>query len=186
MIIGWQYEWNFVRGRRSEPGNAPERTPGRVMREAVRRRAMGIILVGMTFAWVHPALAGSLLDEIDGLRGQVVYLDFWASWCIPCRESFPWMQSIAETYGHSGLTVLAVNLDRDHADAERFLERYHPGFAVRFDPQGSLAEHFHVPGMPTSVIIDRHGQLRYTHIGFKAADAPGYEAQVRALLAEPK
>ncbi len=122
--------------------------------------------------------------ELDALHGRVVYLDFWASWCVPCRQSFPWMQNLKETYESRGLTVIAVNLDHDRADAEAFLQRFHPGFQVRFDPEGRWAQQFKVQGMPTSVIIDRNGAARFTHIGFRPADGSAYTHQIEQLLAE--
>jgi len=131
---------------------------------------------------ISSARANPALD-LARYRGRVVYLDFWASWCAPCRQSFPWMQAMKEAYEGEGLTVVAVNLDHDRADAERFLERFRPGFEVRFDPQGALAEQFRVAGMPTSVLIDRHGVPRYTHVGFRTADRAAYESQLRDLLA---
>ncbi len=122
--------------------------------------------------------------ELNELHGRVVYLDFWASWCVPCRQSFPWMQNLKETYESRGLTVIAVNLDHDRADAETFLRRFHPGFQIRFDPEGHWAEQFKVQGMPTSVIIDRSGVARFTHIGFRPADGTTYTHQIEQLLAE--
>lgn len=87
-------------------------------------------------------------------------------------------------YERQGLTVVAVNLDRYREDAERFLEKFPAKFEVRFDPQGKVAEQFKVEGMPTSVIIDRHGVLRFTHIGFRAVDQAAYEDQLHRVLAE--
>jgi hypothetical protein len=81
-------------------------------------------------------------------------------------------------------SVIAINLDHDRADAEQFLQRFHPDFTMQFDPQGSFAEQFKVAGMPTSVIIDRHGVASFTHIGFRPADRDAYENELRALLAE--
>jgi cytochrome c biogenesis protein CcmG/thiol:disulfide interchange protein DsbE len=130
-----------------------------------------------------PVRAGTSLD-LETLRGQVVYLDFWASWCAPCRQSFPWMRTVQAVYVRQGLTVIAVNLDHDRAEAERFLQKYHPDFAVQFDPRGALAERFRVAGMPTSVLIDRHGVERFRHIGFRAVDQASYEQELRELLAE--
>ncbi len=135
---------------------------------------------GLQSALVH---ADSAFD-LNHLRGQVIYVDFWASWCVPCRQSFPWMKQMQQLYEREGLTVVAVNLDRDRADAERFLQRYPPAFSVQFDPQGALAEQYQVAGMPTSVLIDRHGVTRFRHIGFRPADRSSYEREVRLLLAE--
>jgi thiol-disulfide isomerase/thioredoxin len=129
---------------------------------------------------VHAAPSIDLKD----FRGRVVYLDFWASWCAPCLQSFPWMQAMQAAYERRGLTVIAVNLDHYRKDAERFLAKFHPNFDVRFDPQGDVAEQFMVQGMPTGVIIDRHGVLRFTHIGFRPADQAAYEDQLRQVLAE--
>jgi thiol-disulfide isomerase/thioredoxin len=130
-----------------------------------------------------PTQATSTMD-LNQFRGRVVYLDFWASWCGPCRQSFPWMQAVRDQYQAQGLTIVAVNLDRDRADANTFLDRFHPTFDVRFDPKGDLAETYKVHGMPSSVLIDRRGVTRFTHIGFRPIDAPTYEGQLRELLAE--
>ncbi len=88
------------------------------------------------------------------------------------------------TYSGQGLEIIAVNLDVDRADADRFLKQFHPTFDVRFDPKGELAESYKVQGMPSSVLIDRHGVARFTHVGFRPVDAAIYEGQLRELLAE--
>ena len=122
--------------------------------------------------------------DLSALRGRVVYLDFWASWCGPCQQSFPWMDSMQKAYEAQGLTVLAINVDRDRADADRFLKIFHPDFDIRFDPSGSWAEEFKVSGMPTSVLIDRHGAVRFTHVGFWPAQGDVSAQQIRKLLDE--
>jgi hypothetical protein len=94
------------------------------------------------------------------------------------------MQVIESTYEPQGLAVIAVNLDHNRADAERFLKALQPNFKVQFDPQGVLAEQFSVAGMPTSLLIDRHGVLRYTHIGFRAVDRQIRTKEIQQLLAE--
>jgi thiol-disulfide isomerase/thioredoxin len=128
------------------------------------------------------ALAAPL--DVKQWSGRVVYLDFWASWCAPCRQSFPWMQKMQGAYESQGFTVVAINVDQSHADAERFLKRFHSDFQVRFDPAGSLAEQYKVVGMPTSMLLDRHGAVRFTHVGFLPVDEQKYEQQIRELLAE--
>lgn len=130
-----------------------------------------------------PIRAASPVDLAD-LKGRVVYLDFWASWCGPCKQSFPWMQSVANAYRGQGLAIVAVNLDRDRADADKFLDQFKPTFDVRFDPLGESAELYKLKGMPVSLLIDRRGVTRFTHIGFTAADAAECEKQLRELLAE--
>ena len=141
------------------------------------------IFVCIGLVLLTPAWAASPLD-LAALRGHVVYLDFWASWCGPCRQSFPWMQTLKNTYEDQGLTIVAVNLDADRVDAEKFLKQFKPTFDVRFDPEGKLAELYKVKTMPSSVLIDRHGVTRFTHMGFRPVDGAEYETQVRELLAE--
>jgi len=123
-------------------------------------------------------------DGVDAYRGRVVYLDFWASWCAPCRQSFPWMQAMHDAYAQQGLTIIAVNLDINRADAERFLQQYKPQFNVRYDSRGAAAERYRIPGMPTSILIDRHGVTRFSHVGFRPVDRTQYENELRGLLAE--
>ena len=127
--------------------------------------------------------ASSSLD-LGSLRGRVVYLDFWASWCGPCQQSFPWMESMRTAYAAQGLEIVTVNLDSRRADADKFLEKFHPTFDVRFDPKGELAEFYKVRGMPSSLLIDRQGVTRFSHVGFRPIDGALYEGQLRELLAE--
>ena len=122
--------------------------------------------------------------DLQAYRGKVVYVDFWASWCGPCRESFPWMQTLESRYRDQGLVVLGVNLDHERSLADEFLTAYRPAFRVLFDPDAKLAEHFNVQGMPASFLIDRHGKVRFQHVGFHAGQAGVYEHEVQALLGE--
>ncbi len=133
-------------------------------------------------SFATPASAEPL--NLNEWNGRVVYLDFWASWCAPCRQSFPWMQKIKSTFESQGLTVVAVNVDRSRADADRFLAHFHSDFPVRFDPQGTLARQFNITGMPTSVIFDRHGLARFRHVGFLPVSEDQYTLEIRSLLAE--
>lgn len=153
------------------------------IRRELSAMMMRCIFMSICLVLITPTQAASPLD-LTSLRGRVIYLDFWASWCGPCKQSFPWMQSMKETYERQGLTVIAINLDRDRADANKFLEQLKPTFDVRFDPSGELAESYNVEGMPSSVLIDRHGVRRFTHVGFRPIDGTVYEAQLRELLAE--
>jgi thiol-disulfide isomerase/thioredoxin len=150
-----------------------------------RRRPGLIDLMAMAalFAAMTAAASEGPVD-LSSLRGRVVYLDFWASWCAPCRQSFPWMQRMQDAYGTRGLVVLAVDVDLKRQDAERFLATFHPTFALKFDPQGELAEQYKVQGMPTAFVIDRHGVVRFTHIGFRPVDRAMYEAQLQQVLSE--
>jgi hypothetical protein len=94
------------------------------------------------------------------------------------------MEAMKNRYGDQGLEIIAVNLDTDRADADRFLNMFRPTFGVRFDQKGEYAEFYNVHGMPSSVLLDRHGATRFTHVGFRPVDGATYEAQLRGLLAE--
>ena len=130
------------------------------------------------------ASADDLLD-IDAFRGQVVYLDFWASWSAPCRRSFPWMSRMQGELGPDGFIVIAINVDHVHADAERFLQDHIPRFGIVFDPDGRLAEKFGVKGIPTSFLIDRSGRVQWKHEGFRLRDRDALERQIRSLVLAP-
>ena len=120
--------------------------------------------------------------SLDQLNGKVVYLDFWASWCSPCQKSFPWMRALQTKYQGAGLVVVAVNLDQNRDKAEKFLKEFPSNLTVAFDPEGKVAEKYKVQGMPSSYLIDRNGQLYFSHIGFREADADKLESQIRKLL----
>jgi thiol-disulfide isomerase/thioredoxin len=117
--------------------------------------------------------------DLERFRGSVVLLDFWASWCAPCAESFPWMADMARRHGPSGLVVVTVNLDEDRAEAERFLGDTDWPLEVVFDAEGRLAERFALRAMPTSLLWDRDGRLVERREGFRGEQAATYE---RTLL----
>jgi thiol-disulfide isomerase/thioredoxin len=146
-------------------------------------RLVNFCLLLLLFAATRVAHAADSLD-LAPYDGQVVYLDFWASWCVPCRQTFPFMESIQHAHGSEGLHVIAVGVDSEHADAERFLTRFAHPFEVRFDPEGGLASAYRLGAMPASVLIDRHGKVRYSHLGFRQGDAALIEGQLRKLLSE--
>lgn len=135
-------------------------------------------------AEVHlPSLAGQSASLSD-LKGKVVLLDFWASWCGPCRESFPWMSEMQDRYAAQGLEVVAVNLDQEESDAKQFLTQVPVRFTVLVDSQAQMPESFGLIGMPSSYLIDRQGRIRAEHIGFHKRDIEAYEQQIQTLLAE--
>ena len=130
-----------------------------------------------------PALAGQVVD-LSQYKGKVVYLDFWASWCSPCRQSFPFMNDLQSRYGKDGLVIIGVNVDENRKDADSFLQNMTADFKVVYDAGGTLAESYKIPGMPTTLLIDRQGKVRDTRIGFHASQKDNYEAAVRQLLTE--
>ncbi len=129
-----------------------------------------------------PARAGAA--TLQDLRGRVVYLDFWASWCTPCRKSFPWMNEMAARYADQGLEIISVNLDKERALAEKFLREMPASFVVVYDPAGRLAEQYGLIGMPTSYLIDRRGEVRQRHVGFHVRSQDAYESEIQQLLRE--
>jgi cytochrome c biogenesis protein CcmG/thiol:disulfide interchange protein DsbE len=124
--------------------------------------------------------------ELAPVEGRVVWVDFWASWCVPCRRSFPWLNSMHRKYGADGLQIIAVNLDKDRALADKFLAEVPAEFALRFDPAGELAKHFGVQAMPSSYLIDTEGNVLATHAGFRTADTADYERAIEEALAKSR
>ena len=120
--------------------------------------------------------------ELERLRGKVVLLDFWASWCEPCRHSFPWLNEMQAKYADRGLVIIGVNVDRDRADAERFLRDVPAAFHIVYDPAGALASRYDVPGMPSSYVIGPNGDVVGRHVGFRNASRAEREAELQKLL----
>ena len=131
-----------------------------------------------------PTAANETID-LARLRGRVVFVDFWASWCAPCRRSFPWMNALQARYGNQGLAIVGINVDKRRIDAERFLRDVPATFSVVYDAQGSAPAAFDVKGMPSSYVIDRHGVVVAVEEGFHDERRDAIEARIRALLAAP-
>jgi len=117
-------------------------------------------------------------------QGKVIYLDFWASWCVPCRKSLPWMKQMQQAYSEQGLVIIAVNVDAEPELADAFLAKNPIGFKVVFDPRGVIAQQYQLKGMPSSFLIGRDGELKASHVGFFNNQKPRYQAQIEALLAQ--
>ena len=122
--------------------------------------------------------------SLEGLRGKVVLVDFWASWCAPCRQSFPWLREMGSRYGAQGLEVVAIDLDKDRRLADAFLIELAPTFTVAFDPQGKTAEAFGVEAMPSSFLVGRDGRLLVSHPGFDSKDTGAFERRIREEVAK--
>ncbi|MCU7974044.1 TlpA family protein disulfide reductase [Shewanella sp. SW36] len=122
--------------------------------------------------------------SLSEFKGKVVYVDFWASWCGPCRKSFPWMNEIQKKYQDQGLAVVAINLDTDNELAQEFLKQVPANFSVRFNPEGDVARSFDLLGMPSSFMFNRQGQLVQHHVGFYVDKTAEYEQELVNLLKE--
>lgn len=130
----------------------------------------------------------AVLDSLTGdstiVEGKVVYVDFWASWCVPCRASFPWMASLRDRYGDKGLQVVTINLDKDAAAAQKFLKETIASLPVVYDPAGKLAKLYDLQAMPTSFLYARDGTLRLRKEGFVPKETESVEQTIRTLLEE--
>ncbi len=133
-----------------------------------------------------PALDDGRTIRVADYKGKVVYLDFWASWCPPCRESFPFMNELQREFGDKGLQIIAVSVDKVPDDARRFLARYPAQFTAVLDSTWTCPSSYLLQGMPTTYIIDRSGVIRVVQIGFREGDKTGIRRQLLELLNEAK
>ncbi len=121
------------------------------------------------------------------LVGKVIYVDFWASWCEPCKRSMPWMNALQKKHKDSGLAVVAVNLDEKREDADKLLAGLGPvALTVLFDPSGKSAEAFQVNAMPSSYLINRQGKVVIVESGFSSNSVKLIEDTIVTLLRESK
>lgn len=130
-----------------------------------------------------PARPASAADfDPNDYAGKVVVLDFWASWCVPCRRSFPWLNAMHEKYADDGLVIVGVNLDLERAEAERFLGEFPASFGIVYDEKKALAKQFEVIAMPSTYVIGRNGKVVERHLGFKVKEQAEYEAAIVSAL----
>lgn len=130
-----------------------------------------------------PAKSGETVS-LSKLKGQVVMLNFWASWCGPCRTEMPLLDQIHKKYSAVGFTLLGVNVDTDSTDAQKFLSQVPVSFPILFDKENKVSKLYDVNAMPTTVFIDRKGNVRTLHRGYKPGDESEYLNQIRALIRE--
>ena len=122
--------------------------------------------------------------SLSGLKGQVVMINFWASWCGPCRKEFPALDQIYSKYKPMGFQMVAINVESEKADAERFLGQTPVSFPILFDPDNKVSGNYGVSAMPTTFLVDRQGRLRWQHRAYKPGDEAKYIEQIRAMLRE--
>ena len=145
---------------------------------------LGLAGAFFTVLLVVIPVTGKAADTLNlsDYHGKVVVLDFWASWCVPCRRSFPWMNEMQQKYGDDGLVIIAVNLDNQSSDAQKFLQQYPAEFAISYDRDRQLVREYAVEAMPSSFLINRDGSLIERHLGFKSGKTDDYEAAIVAAL----
>ncbi len=190
---------NALRARASKASLAagthrPARAP------AMRAIALLVLLSASLLALAGPVSAldrGARAPEIDlrdgggarvrmgELRGKVVLVDFWASWCAPCREELPVLQRLYERYRGRGFVIVGVNVDRERRNMDGFVGRLRLTFPVVHDAAHRVADRYSPTTMPSSYLVDRVGVVRYVHRGFRASDAREIESRVRSLLEAP-
>lgn len=126
---------------------------------------------------------GGTTVVLDSLDARVVLVDFWASWCVPCRSSFPWMNDLEKRFGQKGLEIVAINLDKERAAAEKFLTANPAAFTIAFDPTGKTAEAYRVAAMPSSFLVARDGTILARHQGFDPKKTAQIEERIAAECA---
>ncbi len=134
-------------------------------------------------ALVLPARDGGKVD-LASLKGEVVMINFWATWCGPCRQEMPLLAQLHAKYEPLGFTLLGVNVEPDSAAAVDWLKGVPVGFPILFDKDSAVAGRFGVEGMPSTVFVDRNGQVRYVHRGYKPGDEAKYADMIRSLVKE--
>lgn len=166
------------------------------MKTAVRRAALVLCLAAPAAALaleagarvpdaaLKPMPGGSAPASLAALRGSVVYVDFWASWCAPCLRSMPALRALYGKHKAQGFVVVGVNKDESHADAERFLRRFPVPFPLVGDTGDALARAFDVKTMPSGYLVDRTGVVRRVHRGFTAETEASLAKEVEDLLQE--
>lgn len=148
--------------------------------------AWALLLFG-ALSSAAPAADGAAADggkplDLAAYRGKVVVVDFWASWCVPCRRSFPWLDAMQRKYADEGLVVIGVNEDNAAEEAEVFLENVPVSFRIIRDEDGEIAREYDLIAMPSTYVFGRDGEVAARHLGFKTAKQDEYEALLRQLL----
>jgi len=162
---------------------------------------LGLILVGMAAgsapaAAVAPLASGAAAPafqlasadgppvELASLRGKVVLINFWASWCGPCRKEMPILEQLNRQYRSKGLALIGINVEPDSQAALQWLRATPVSFPILFDTDSRVSKLYQVAGMPNTVIVDRRGTVRYIHRGYQAGAENDYLDQIRQLIRE--
>jgi peroxiredoxin len=122
--------------------------------------------------------------SLESLKGEVVMINFWATWCVPCRQEMPHLQALYERYNSLGFELLAVNVEDNPEGARKWLKETPVTFPVLFDPKNDVSKLYNVVAMPSTVLVGRDGTMRAIHHGYKPGYEGEYQTQVRTLLRE--
>ena len=122
--------------------------------------------------------------RLSELQGQVVMINFWASWCGPCRQEMPHLENIHQEYADYGFTLLGINVDEKQEQAEKLLAQIPVSFPILFDPSSSVSKQYNVDAMPTTILIDRDGNLRHLHRAYRPGFEDMYRNEIKALVLE--
>jgi cytochrome c biogenesis protein CcmG, thiol:disulfide interchange protein DsbE len=142
--------------------------------------------VGSAAPAITAANASGAKLSVSEPAAKLTYVDFWASWCGPCKQSFPWMNAMNQKYAKDGLRIVAVNVDKRKEDAEKFLKQVPAQFEIGFDPEGKTATAYQVKAMPTSMLIDDKGKIVMIHRGFRAEESDELERKFQQYLGTKK
>jgi thiol-disulfide isomerase/thioredoxin len=158
------------------------------MRPVLLAAALALPGLGLATSATAPdfqlgALSGKT-ESLAGYKGQVVMLNFWATWCGPCRQEMPVLEQLHKKYKPMGFTMIGVNVEPDSAGAAKWLTATPVSFPILFDTESKVSKLYAVGGMPSTVIVDRKGNVRYVHRGYKPGDENEYLTQIRALIRE--
>ena len=172
---------------------------GPIMKYGMKIIPFGIFLILFLTAspiWAASPLIGKTASDfalksdkgtnhrLSEYRGDVVMINFWATWCGPCREEMPILDDLYKQYKALGFVVLGINIDDKRSAADKMLKKLNVSYPILFDTDKRVSEQYPVTGMPTTIIMDRDGIVRHVHYGYKAGYIDTYQAEVRALLAE--
>ena len=122
--------------------------------------------------------------KLSELRGKVIMINFWASWCGPCRQEMPVLDQLYRHYHALDFTVLGVNVEQNSDDARSLLKDVSVSFPILFDNENKVSRLYDIKGMPSTVLVDRDGNVRYMHVGYQPGTENEYQAQIRALIRE--
>ncbi len=169
-----------------------------IKRKEDMRFIIGVLLFLSLFLQANPLETGkaapdfSLTDQtgktitLSQLKGKVVLIDFWASWCGPCRKEMPFLVELDQTYREQGLVILGVSIDDKESNIEKFLSKLdpRPAFPILHDKEKKLPPIYQVEAMPSTYLIDKAGRLRFRHKGFKDEYKPKFKEEIELLLSE--